>query len=54
MGMQFLEAILSGRSIRETLIGAKTASHARPNLCRTANLVSVALLGLFLDLSWFL
>jgi hypothetical protein len=48
MGMQFLEAILSGRSIRETLIGAKTASHARPNLCRTANLVSVALLGLFL------
>ena len=48
MGMQFLEAILSRRSIRRTLSSEKTASHAHPSLFRTANLISLVLLGLFL------
>ena len=45
---QIPEVILSRCSTREALIGGKTASYARPSLCRTANLISLALLGLFL------
>jgi hypothetical protein len=48
MGMQLLEVILSRRSIREMLIGGKPASYARPSICRAANLIALALLGLFL------